>query len=150
ERFERWNLRELAQDILAGNDPTDTITIRTPFPGRVVLAIDDVAPSPDTGLPQVGQEVAADTVLLRLVDPDSYMVIVQVPEARAHWVRVGQPVRLASDVLGELPELDAVIAWVSPVLNTEIRTREVHVHLQDAERRLLPGDLVNARIRVSL
>src|SRR5690606_20152895 len=81
---------------------------------------------------------------------DAYMLIVQVPEARAHWVRVGQPVQLASDVLGELPELGASIAWVSPVMNTEIRTREVHVHLKDAGRRLLPGDLVNARIQAAL
>lgn len=149
-RFERWNLRDVAEGIINGNEPTDTITIRTPFAGRVVVAVDGGVDSADVQLPQVGQEVQADTVLLRLVDPDAYMLIVQVPEARAHWVRVGQPVQLASDVLGELPELGASIAWVSPVMNTEIRTREVHVHLKDAGRRLLPGDLVNARIQAAL
>jgi Cu(I)/Ag(I) efflux system membrane fusion protein len=84
------------------------------------------------------------------VDPQSFMLIVHVPETRAHWLRVGQPVRLASDDRGELPEIHAEIAWLAPELNPEIRAREVHVHLSDAASRLLPGSLVNARFEAVL
>ncbi len=149
-RFERWNLAPVARAILEGGAPVDTITITTPFAGRVVLALEGEADAMSARLPQVGQEVMADTALLRLVDPSSYMLVIHVPEMRAHWLRVGQPVRLASDDRGELPEIDATIAWVAPELNLEIRAREVHVHLRDPQERLLPGSLVNARVEAVL
>ena len=55
--------------------------------------------------------------------------------------------QLASDDQGELPDVEATITWVAPELNLEIRAREVHMHLQTTKQRLLPGSLVNARIR---
>ncbi len=150
ERFARWNLAPVADAILGGAAPVDTVTITTPFAGRVVLALDDGGDAMEVRLPQVGQEVMAEAPLLRLVDPHAYMVVVQVPEARAHWLREGQPVRLASDDRGELPEVEASIAWVAPELNRELRTREVHLHLRDPAKRLLPGSLVNVRIETAL
>jgi Cu(I)/Ag(I) efflux system membrane fusion protein len=94
--------------------------------------------------------VKADAPLLRLVDPSAYMLVVHVPETRAHWLKVDQPVRLASDDRGELPDVEATLAWVAPELNLEIRAREVHIHLRDPNGRLLPGGLVNARIEAAL
>jgi membrane fusion protein, copper/silver efflux system len=149
-RFERWNLNHVAQAILAGGAPRDTITISSPFGGRVVLALDGETNAMGTRLPQVGQEVMADTPLIRLIDPNAYMIIVHVPETRAHWLKVGQPARLASDDRGELPEIEATITWVAPELNPEIRAREIHIHLEDHKGRLLPGSLVNARIEAAL
>ena len=35
-KFARWNLEPVAQAILAGGNPVDTVTIRSPFAGRVV------------------------------------------------------------------------------------------------------------------
>jgi Cu(I)/Ag(I) efflux system membrane fusion protein len=148
DRFARWNLAPVAEAILAGGQPVDTITITSPFAGRVVLALE--GDSMTGTLPQVGQELMADAPLLRLVEPTAYMVVIHVPETRAHWLRVGQPVRLASDDAGELPEVQANVAWVAPELNLEIRTREVHLHLRDPEGRLLPGSLVHARIEAVL
>jgi len=146
ERFQRWNLADVAAAVLAGGSPVDTVTIRSPFAGRVVLGIEGEAGGMEARLPQVGQEVMADAVLLRLVDPHAYMVVVHVPETRAHWVRAGLPVRLSSDDRGDLPEMGATITWVAPELNLAIRAREVHLHLSDPAGRLLPGSLVNARI----
>ncbi|MBI5689177.1 MAG: efflux RND transporter periplasmic adaptor subunit [Verrucomicrobia bacterium] len=149
ERFMRWNLAAVAAAIVEGKAPVDTLTLTTPFSGLVV-------PGPEGGtmdatrLPQVGQEVMADTVLLRLVEPRSFMITLQVPEARAHWLRVGQPAHLASDDRGELPEVTASISWISPELNAELRSREVHLHLQDPARRLLAGSLVQARLAAAL
>ena len=150
QRFERWNLLPVAQAILNGRAPVDTVTITSPFAGRVVLALEGETDAMGVRLPQVGQEVMADTPLVRLVDPHSYMLVVQVPEIRAHWLREGQPVRLASDDKGEMPEVEAKISWLAPELNMEIRAREVHIHLRDPQQRLLPGSLVNARIETAL
>lgn len=146
DRFERWNLLDAAKAILKGGAPVDTVTITSPFSGRVVRSLEDGESQPGSALPQVGQEVTADAPLVRLVEPFAYMLVVNVPELRAHWVKVGQPVRLSSDDWGELPEIDADIAWVAPELDPEIRAREVHIHLRDPKGRLLPGSLVNARI----
>lgn len=149
ERFMRWNLAPVAAAILGGGAPVDTITIASPFAGIVILNLEGEGMGP-VKLPQVGQEVMADTPLLRLVEPRSFMLVVHVPETRAHWLREGQPVQLASDDLGELPDIPARITWVSPELNAEIRAREVHLHLSDPSNRLLPGSLVNARLQAAL
>lgn len=148
-RFQRWNLMDLAVAILKGEAPVDTVTITTPYAGLVVLALDGEGMG-GAKLPQVGQEVMADAPLLRLVEPRAFMLVVHVPETRAHWLRVGQPVALASDDLGELPDIAAAITWVAPELNAEIRAREVHIHLRDPSGRLLPGSLVNARFQAAL
>jgi Cu(I)/Ag(I) efflux system membrane fusion protein len=151
DRFERWNLASVAQAIRDGHAPTDTVTITSPFAGRVVLALEGEGDAmAGARLPQVGQEVAADAVLLRVVDPNAFMVVIHVPETRAHWLAVGQRVRLASDDRGELADVAATITWVAPELNLEIRAREVHIHLRDPNGRLLPGSLVNARIDAAL
>jgi membrane fusion protein, copper/silver efflux system len=150
DRLERWNLGVVARAVIAGGAPTDTVTITSPFAGRVVLALEGEEGERVARLPQTGQEVMADTPLLRLVDPLAFMLVVHVPEARAHWLKVGQPVRLASDDRGELPDVEASITWVAPELNLEIRAREVHLHLRDPNGRLLPGGLVNARFEAAL
>jgi Cu(I)/Ag(I) efflux system membrane fusion protein len=149
ERFMRWNLPAVGAAIVSGGAPVDTVTITTPYAGLVFL------PSEGEGtaaakLPAVGQEVMADTPLLRLVEPRSFMIVVHVPEARAHWLRVGQPVRLASDDRGEMPGVEANLTWLAPELSPEIRAREVHLHLRDPAGLLLAGSLVEARIAVVL
>ncbi len=149
-RFERWNLAGVARAILEGGAPRDTVTITSPFAGRVVLALDGETDAMTARLPQVGQEVMADAVLLRLVDPHAYMLVVHVPETRARWLRVGQRAQLASDDRGELPEVEATISWLAPELNLEIRAREVHIHLRDPKERLLPGSLIDARFESTL
>jgi Cu(I)/Ag(I) efflux system membrane fusion protein len=151
DRFERWNLGGVAKAILDGGAPVDTVTITSPFAGRVVLALDGEGDGmKGATLPQIGQEVMADAPLLRLVDPSAYMLVIHVPENRAHWLTEGQPARLSSDDKGELPDIEATIAWVAPELNLEIRAREVHIHLRDPKGRLLPGSLINARFETAL
>ena len=147
-RFERWNLAAVAEAVIQGGEPVDTVTIRSPFAGRV-LAEGEGAAMP-AKLPEVGEELMPDRPLLRLLDPHAFIVVIQIPETHARWVRAGQPVRLASDDFGELTDLAATVDWVAPELNLELRTREVHLHLRDARERLLPGSLVNARFQVAL
>ena len=147
-RFERWNLTGVADALLAGGEPRDTITITSPYAGRVLPGAEDGGMAGK--LPEVGEEIMADRPLVRLIDPHAFMIVVHVPETRARWIRVGQPAQLASDDFGELADLDAAVTWVAPELNLEIRAREIHLHLSDAKDRLLPGALINARIRTAL
>ena len=151
DRLERWNLGAVAKAILDGGGPVDTLTITSPFACRVVLALDGEGDGmKGATLPQIGQEVKADAPLLRLVDPSAYMLVIHVPESRAHWLTEGHPTRLSSDDKGDLPDIEAIIAWVAPELNLEIRAREVHIHLRDPKGRLLPGSLISARFQTVL
>lgn len=151
-RLERWNLGAVARAVVAGGAPVDTVTLRSPFAGRVVLAggFEAGAASGEAALPQVGQEVKADAVLLRFAAPSAFRVVIPVPETHAHGLRLGQPARLASDDGGDLPEVEAAVAWIAPELEPVRRTREVHLHLRDAPGRLLPGSLVSLRLEVAL
>jgi Cu(I)/Ag(I) efflux system membrane fusion protein len=146
-RFERWNLRPVAEAILGGAAPSDTVTIRSPYAGLVMGQSKDEAMA---ALPLLGEEIMADRALVRLVAPDAFMVVVYVPETRARWLREGQKVSIASDDFGEMPEVEASISWVSPELDTDIRAREVHLHLVDPKGVLLPGSLISARIEATL
>jgi Cu(I)/Ag(I) efflux system membrane fusion protein len=149
QRLERLNLAPVAQAILKGGPPVDTFTITSPYAGRIVLE-EGEGGAGAMQLPKVGQEIMADTPLIRVLEPYSFMLVIHVPETRARWIRTGQPVQLASDDFGELPDVEATVAWVAPELNLEIRAREVHVHLRDPKERLIAGSLVNARFRATL
>lgn len=146
ERFVRWNLRHVADAITAGKLPTDTVTINSPAAGQANLDDQDMV----NQTLMVGGEVQADMPLLKLVDPQRLILVFHVPEPRVHFLRVGQQVRLSSDDLGELPEIDAVVGWVANDINPQIRAREVRIDLADGRKRILPGSLLNARIQAVL
>ncbi|HYE05584.1 MAG TPA: efflux RND transporter periplasmic adaptor subunit [Planctomycetota bacterium] len=140
-RFARWNLAGVAEAIRRGEQPTDTVTIVSPFAGRVVV---------NGVLPAVGDEIAADRPLLDLVDPHRFIVVLHVPEAEARFLRPGQRAALASDDAGDLAGLEARVDWLSPTLDTAARTRETHLHVVEPSGRLLDGALVTARLRAAL
>lgn len=146
DRLARWNLAEVAEALLAGQPRSDTVTIRSPFAGQVLLrefeAVNEAL--------AVGREVLPDTPLLRLVDPDRLVVILRVPEARARWIRIGQPVALETDDFGPLPQIEAAVARVAEEIDLDTRTREVRIHLAGARDVLFPGSLVSARIQAAL
>lgn len=146
ERFVRWNLGEVADAILAGEPVRDTVTIRAPSGGQLLQADVD-------GLNEslaVGREVMPDAPLLRLVDPDRLVLVVHVPETRARWVAEGQPVKLESDDLGPLPQVQAVVARVASEINASTRAREVRIDLTGARKFLFPGSLVKVRFQAAL
>src|SRR5690606_17135271 len=124
----------------------DTITITSPFAGQILLADED---SVNAAL-AVGRELTADTPLLRIVNPDKLVLVVQVPETRASWITAGQPVLLASDDAGPLPQINASVGRVAPEIDPTLRAREVRIHLDHARPHLAPGSLVEARLQVAL
>lgn len=146
DRFARWNLGHVAEAIAKGDAPADTVTIRSPYAGRVVVAEE----MGKEGMVKIGAEVMPDKPLVRLLDPSAFMVVVHVPEPRARMIREGQRVEIASDDVGELPDVAASVSWVAPELNPEIRAREIHLHLRDPNNRLLPASLISARFKAVL
>jgi Membrane-fusion protein len=146
ERFARWNLAEVADDLVAGKPIRETVVILSPFAGQVLQSEIEML---DETL-AVGREVQPDTPLIRLVDPDKLALVVQVPEPRANWIAQGQPVRIASDDAGPLPQLKAEVARVAAEIDPALRTREVRIYLSGARSVLSPGSLINARFDVAL
>lgn len=143
QRFERWNLAEVAEAVLAGEEPRDTVTIRSPVAGQAMMReFEEV----NRAL-ELGKEVMADTPLLTLVDPDRLTVVVHVPELRANFLREGQKVELESDDRGPLPQVEARIDRLGREIDPAIRSREVRIYLSGAAKVLQPGSLVSARMR---
>jgi membrane fusion protein, copper/silver efflux system len=146
ERFARWNLADVAEAVLRGEPITDVVTIRSPVEGQVLLRDFDMV----NEAVEVGREIAADTPLVRLVDPDKLTLVIHVPEARARFLREGQSVALESDDYGPLPQLEATVARLAQEINPEIRSREVRIYIRGARAVLHPGSLVSARIAGAL
>jgi Cu(I)/Ag(I) efflux system membrane fusion protein len=148
DRFARLNLAGLADAIMAGGQPHDTVTLTSPYAGHVHSAM----PGGGEGSPpvQIGEQIAADRTLITLLDHEALMVKIHVPEIYSRYLRTGLPASIASDDLGELGGLDAHVDWLAPEINTEIRARELHIHLRDPSHRLLAGALIQARIHVAL
>ncbi|MBA3698606.1 MAG: efflux RND transporter periplasmic adaptor subunit [Planctomycetes bacterium] len=146
QRFVRWNLTPLADAVIKGEDPVDTVTITSPIGGQVWF---ENMEKVDEDL-LVGREITADTMLLRLVKPNDLVLILHVPETRAAFLRENQPVLLSSDDRGDLPEVKAVIGRVAYEIDPEIRTVEVRIYISGARDVLRPGSLVTARMRGAL
>ncbi len=146
QRFERWNLADVADHVVAGNAPQEIITIRSSAAGQVLLS--DMS-ALDEAL-EVGREVMPDTQLLRLVDPNRLVLIVHVPESRARFLREGQSAQIDSDDLGPLPGLTATLGRLAAEIDPVTRTREVRIWLEGARDILQPGSLVSARLRGAL
>ena len=146
QRFERWNLADVAEHVIAGQPPQEIITIRSSAAGQVLLS--DMA-ALDEAL-EVGREVMPDTQLLRLVDPNRLVLIVHVPESRARFLREGQSALIDSDDYGPLPGLTATIGRLAAEIDPTTRAREVRIWLEGARDVLQPGSLVSARLRGAL
>ncbi len=142
QRFERWNLLDVAEHLEKGGDPQENVTIRSSIAGQVLLEDMDAV---DESL-EVGREIMPDAVLLRLVDPDKLVLVVHVPESRGRFLREGQSVEIDSDDLGPLPGLEATIGRLAAEIDPQIRTREVRIWLTGARDVLQPGSLVSARM----
>lgn len=145
-RFARWHLTPVADALAAGGEIQDIVTLTSPFAGSVLLDDEDMV---NEAL-AIGREVAADSPLLRLVDRDRLVLVVHVPETRANWIRVGQPVLIESDDAGPLLQLRAEVGRVTDEINPSLRSREVRIHLENARHLLSPGSLVSARFQVAL
>ena len=146
DRFVRWNLAEVADAIIKGGDPVDTVTISSPVFGQVWL---EHADQVDEDL-LVGKQIEADMLLLRVVDPDLMTMIVHVPETRADFLREGQAVDLMSDERGPIRQVKAIIGRLAREINPETRTVEVRIYLTHVRGAVRPGALITANFHGAL
>lgn len=145
-RFELWNLAHVAEAVEKDRVIHDVITVFSPSAGQVLLSdferVNDAL--------EVGRQVMADTPLLRLIDPDKRVLVVQAPESSVRFLRERQAVTLADDDRGALPGLHAVVDRISREINTANRSRDVRIYVEGARDILPPGSLVSARIEGAL
>ncbi|WNG23886.1 efflux RND transporter periplasmic adaptor subunit [Cystobacter fuscus] len=112
-------------------------TLKAPFAGTVVAR--DAVP---------GRHVAGGQTLLQLADLDTLWAQLEVPEADALAVRVGQPVTLSFEgVPGETRE--ATLTRVGASVDPATRTVRARVELPNPDHALKTGLFVRARVRVS-
>jgi cobalt-zinc-cadmium efflux system membrane fusion protein len=94
-----------------------------------------------------GKYVAPSDVLFELIDPSELHINLQVFENDARLLQKGQKVMCASNANPD-KKYPAVIELITHNLN-ENNAIEVHCHLLNPNRDLLPGSFINAEIAVS-
>lgn len=115
-----------AADVGALRETLDQYTILSPITGVV-----------QTKPPQIGDVVGPTLPLLEIVDPNSLMVEVDVPEARVYLVRQGQACDI---VLESVPNknFSGRVVELAPRLNRAKATATVKVRFEEQPERLAP------------
>lgn len=102
---------------------------------------------------KIGQRIQQGSKVYQMVNLDERIAVVQVPERELNVVKVGQPVKVFSDVLkddsGNPLELTGRVKRVAPVVDPNSGTYEVVVDLR-GNRQLRPGMFINVRIQTDL
>jgi HlyD family secretion protein len=92
----------------------------------------------------VGEMAAAGTALLTIVDVSSVIARVNIPQAQAAYLRVGQPAHIAST--DGTVEANGKVTVVSPSVDPQSTTVEVWVEIPNPGERLRPGGTVHVSI----
>ncbi|HSI05934.1 MAG TPA: efflux RND transporter periplasmic adaptor subunit [Myxococcota bacterium] len=123
----------IARARLAGQQLGDA-TVRAPFAGMIAQRyVDD------------GEYVGRDTKIVSLVELDQLRLELNVPEADARYVQVGQAVRF--DVAGfDKQTFAGVIKYVGPSLRMETRDLVVEAVIDNHDRVLRPGNFAIAKV----
>ncbi|MCP4644840.1 MAG: efflux RND transporter periplasmic adaptor subunit [bacterium] len=95
---------------------------------------------------QVGQLVATGSPVFTMVDPTSYILVINPPEQEAGRLRVGQMAKVKLDAVAE-KEFDARVRRISPYVDKESGTVKVTL---DFEQDIMSQLLYAAFARVSL
>jgi HlyD family secretion protein len=91
-----------------------------------------------------GEMAQSGAALLTIVNISSIIARVNIPQAQAAWVRVGQPARLAST--DGANEINGKVTVVSPAVDPQSTTLEVWVQALNPGERLKPGGTVRSTI----
>lgn len=111
-------------------------TVKAPFAGVIAAREADL-----------GERVSTDSNVLLLVATDRLQLDLRVPQQYFQRVVVGTPLTISLDALaGE--SLDAKVARVVPVSDTDARTFLVRTEVDNREGRLTPGMSVRAVLRI--
>ena len=117
----------------------DNLTVSSPITGKIVEV-----------LPDVGQEVTAGQLVVKMVNIEKKRVVAGV---EPRWARIIKPdmiVKLSTTVNGRLEETQGRIIGVSPNIDSLSGTYRVEAELINNEYNWLPGEIVNMEIPVEL
>ncbi|MDP3216666.1 MAG: efflux RND transporter periplasmic adaptor subunit [Deltaproteobacteria bacterium] len=95
----------------------------------------------------VGQQVTAEEVLVEVADLSRMWAILDVPDAQAPRLSVGQSVAIELD--GFAAPLVGTIAFLAPVVDPHTRTVEARVELANPDGRLRANAFGRARVTVA-
>jgi HlyD family secretion protein len=112
-------------------------SVRAPFSGRIVER-----------LVEPGQTVQAGVPLLRIADPNSLRVRVDVDEARIGLVRPGQKAIVSPDAIPDL-RIPAEVAEISDAADFARGTIEVRLRLLGSDPRLRADLTVDANLEIA-
>ena len=123
----------IARARLAGQQLGDA-TVRAPFAGMIAQRFVDE-----------GEYVGRDTKIVSLVELDILRLELNVPEADARYVQVGQAVRF--DVAGfDKQQFAGTIKYVGPSLRAETRDLVVEAVIENRDHVLRPGNFAIAKV----
>jgi HlyD family secretion protein len=92
-----------------------------------------------------GEMANAGTAVITVVDISSVIARVNIPQAQAAFVRVGQPAHVAST--DGAAEADGKVTVVSPAVDPQSTTVEVWIQAANPRERLRPGGTVRVVIK---
>lgn len=117
----------------------DNLTVASPISGRIVEV-----------LPDVGQEVTAGQLVVKMVSTKEKRVVAGVEPRWARIIKPGMIVKLSTTLNGRLEETEGKIIGVSPDIDSLSGTYRVEAELINNEYHWLPGEIVNMEIPVEL
>lgn len=94
----------------------------------------------------VGQQVTAEDVLVEVADLSTMLAVLDVPDADAPRLQVGQSIAIEMD--GIDAPFHAALTWLSPVVDPHTRTVQARAVLQNPNGTLRANAFGRARIRV--
>jgi cobalt-zinc-cadmium efflux system membrane fusion protein len=94
----------------------------------------------------IGESVSDDTVIMEVADLSSVWVEIDIFPQFQHRVKKGQAVRL---IATDGHTADTEIAYISPLLSHETRTRKARAVLEQPDEDFMPGAFVRAEIALS-
>ena len=117
----------------------DNMTVKSPIDGKIVQVI-----------PDVGQEVTAGELVVKMVSTQKKHVVAGVEPKWARIIHAGMMVKLSTTLNNRLEEIDGKILGVSPNIDEASGTYRVEAEILKNEYNWLPGEIVNMEIPVEL
>lgn len=124
-----------AASTLAGAGGGASVQVRAPRAGVVVRRS-----------ASVGQQVTAEEVVVEVADLSTLWAILDVADADATRLQVGQPVMITME--GITTPFQAPLAWLAPTVDSRTRTVQARVELPNPDGRLRANAFGRARVAV--
>lgn len=117
----------------------DHLTVRAPITGRIVEV-----------LPDIGQEVEAEDLLVKMVNRSNERVVAGVDARWAKIIKPGMKVLFGTKFNGQLESTEGIILGVSPDMDSSSGTYKVEAQLIRNEYDWWPGEVVNMEVPLEL